>query len=230
MGAVAWAMRQRSVSHPRSSNRTCGFPASGSPTGFTVRHTEEITNRKRHLRGVFLPSPNDTAFSEGPGSVGVCRLSANHLHLAIFESTPEVRVLPSTGITRLQRSYDPVRLPPMPLPRSNVQAAALTPNGSPPITRTTFPTCRAHYPGGSSGCSCRLLSPLTRPSPSSRRVGVRIVTFEACSGFTHVTARRIAQPPRGDLCHEAPARAVTRTSRSSATGSIDNSPGGIFLH
>jgi hypothetical protein len=30
-------------------------------------------------------------------------------------------------------------------------------DGSPPITRTTFPTCRAHYPGGSSGCACRLL-------------------------------------------------------------------------
>ena len=68
MGAVAWAMWQRAVSHPRSSNRTCGFPASGSPTGFTARHTEGITNRKRHLRGVFLPSPHDTAFSEGPGS------------------------------------------------------------------------------------------------------------------------------------------------------------------
>ena len=39
MGAVAWAMRQRSVSHPRSSNRTCPIKASGSPTGFTVRHT-----------------------------------------------------------------------------------------------------------------------------------------------------------------------------------------------
>ena len=52
MGAVAWAMRQRSVSHPRSSNRTCGFPASGSPTGFTVRHTKQSTDRKRHLRGV----------------------------------------------------------------------------------------------------------------------------------------------------------------------------------
>jgi hypothetical protein len=48
MGAVAWAMRQRSVSHPRSSNRTCGFPASGSPTGFTIRHTEQIIDRKRH--------------------------------------------------------------------------------------------------------------------------------------------------------------------------------------
>src|SRR6202051_4168204 len=39
MGAVAWAIRQRSVSHPRSSNRTCPIKASGSPTGFTVRHT-----------------------------------------------------------------------------------------------------------------------------------------------------------------------------------------------
>src|SRR5215212_1341047 len=35
-----------------------------------------------------------------------------------------------------------------------------------------------------------------QPSPNGRRVGIRIVTFEACSGFTHVTARRIAQPPK----------------------------------
>src|SRR6476646_8683795 len=40
-----------------------------------------------------------------------------------------------------------------------------------------------------------IASPLTRPSPNGRRVGIRIVTFEACSGFTLVTARRIAQPP-----------------------------------
>ena len=75
-----------------------------------------------------------------------------------------------------------------------------------------------------------IASPLARPSPNGRRVGIRIVTFEACSGFTHVTARRIAQPPTGDLCHEAPTHAVTRISRSSATGSIDNSPGGFLLH
>src|ERR1700731_4568828 len=36
----------------------------------------------------------------------------------------------------------------------------------------------------------------TRPSPPYGRVGVRIVSFEACSVFTHVTARRIAQPPK----------------------------------
>src|SRR5215831_18037748 len=39
----------------------------------------------------------------------------------------------------------------------DVEAATLARDGPPPITRITFPTCRAHYPGGSSGCSCRLL-------------------------------------------------------------------------
>jgi hypothetical protein len=41
-----------------------------------------------------------------------------------------------------------------------------------------------------------IASPLMQPSPNGRRVGIRIVTFEACSGFTHVTARWIAQPPK----------------------------------
>jgi hypothetical protein len=41
-----------------------------------------------------------------------------------------------------------------------------------------------------------IASPLTRPSPVLWRVGIRITAFEACSGFTHVTARWIAQPPK----------------------------------
>jgi len=36
----------------------------------------------------------------------------------------------------------------------------------------------------------------TRPSPVWSQVGVRIHSFEACSDFNHVTARRIAQPPK----------------------------------
>ena len=87
-------------------------------------------------------------------------------------------------------------LPSWPLPSATLRPLPSPMNGSPPITRTTFPTCRAHYPGGSSGCSCRLLPRSLEPSPNGRRVGIRIVTFEACSGFTHVTARRIAQPPK----------------------------------
>src|SRR5688500_11476499 len=45
-GAVAWAMRRSSVSLPRSSNRTCGFPASGFPTGFIVRHTAAVQDAR----------------------------------------------------------------------------------------------------------------------------------------------------------------------------------------
>ena len=45
--ARASAVRQRSISHPRSSNRTCDFPR---PALHWLRreHTENITNRKRH--------------------------------------------------------------------------------------------------------------------------------------------------------------------------------------
>ncbi len=46
-----------------------------------------------------------------PDLFGCWRLTANHLHVTFFESAPEVRVLPSTGITRPQQSYDPVRRP-----------------------------------------------------------------------------------------------------------------------
>jgi hypothetical protein len=96
----------------------------------------------------------------------------------------------------------------------DVEAATLALDGSPPITRTTFPTCRAHYPGGSSGVRVSIASPLMQPSPNGRRVGIRIVTFEACSGFTHVTARRIAQPPKAAFVTRLrPCRLPGRTAR-----------------
>ena len=77
-----------------------------------------------------------------------------------------------------------------------VGAASPRRDGSPPMTRITLPPCRAPYPGGSRRVPVSIASPLTRPSPFPRRVGIRIFTFEACSGFTRVTARWIAQPPK----------------------------------
>lgn len=78
---------------------------------------------------------------------------------------PKVRALCSAGITQPRRSYDPVRLPFWPLPSATLRPLPSPMNGSPPITRTTFPTCRAHYPGGSSRCTCRLLPTLIRAFP-----------------------------------------------------------------
>src|SRR5258708_24574132 len=52
------------------------------------------------------------------------------------------------------------------------------------------------------------------PSPFDRRVGIRIRTFEACSGFTHVTAHRIAQPPKAAFVTRLqPCRLPDRTAR-----------------
>ena len=43
---------------------------------------------------------------------------------------------------------------------------------------------------------CRLLPGTVLPSPSLGRVGVHDFAFEACSGFTRVTARRFARAPK----------------------------------
>ena len=57
-------------------------------------------------------------------------------------------------------------------------------------------------------------SPLMQPSPNGRRVGIRIVTFEACSGFTHITVRRIAQPPEATFVTRLqPGRLPNRAAR-----------------
>src|ERR1700722_19542533 len=53
-----------------------------------------------------------------------------------------------------------------------------------------------------------------QPSPNGRRVGIRIVTFEACSGFTHVTAHRIAQSPKATFVTRLqPCRLPSRAAR-----------------
>ena len=71
---------------------------------FTVRHAaSELTASGFGTVG-HSPSPRDTAVSTAPVLDGVLRLIANHHDLPIFECAPEVRVLSSTGVTRLQRS------------------------------------------------------------------------------------------------------------------------------
>src|SRR5271167_749609 len=111
----------------------------------------------------------------------------------------------------------------------DVEATPLAADGSPPITRTTFPTCRAHYPGGSNGCTCRLL-PRSCSLPQMAGGSASALSLSRPAQVS-LTLRLIGSlSHQSDLCHEAPALPVTRPSRSSATRSIDNSLGGIFLH
>src|SRR5262247_2898998 len=110
------------------------------------------------MRGAaFSPSLYDTAFSEGSGP-SRC--------LQAHRQSPSPRLLRKHTRSQgpsLRRHYPASTVVrPCPTPANaaaccDVEAATLASNGSPPITRITLPTCRAHYPGGSSGCSCRLL-------------------------------------------------------------------------
>jgi len=144
-----------SVSLPRSSNRTCGFPASGFPTGFTA------SPRQGSIRAMAI-SPFRLRVAaqlarKDPGlswCFAGCRQSPT---VTFFTSTPEVRALPSTGVTRLHRHYGPVRPPHRPATKLAVEAATLVKRGSPPLARSPVSTCCSHYPGGPIQCTRRLL-------------------------------------------------------------------------
>src|SRR6185503_7804487 len=125
----------------------------------------------------------------------------------------------------------PSPTPVRPVACATVGAASPRQDGSPPMTRITLPACRAPYPGGSRRVPVSITSPLTRPSPFPRRVGIRIFTFEASSGFTRVTARWIAQPPKaafvtrlqpsqlpGQAARQLPDQSTTLWVEPSSTG------------
>ncbi len=164
MGAVVWAIRQRSVSHPRSSNRTCPIKASGSPVGFTEGHTGSEPIARGICTVSNSPSSLDTATSDSSGLRRCCQAYRQsprppHLRKHAKSQGPLLRRhYPASTLLR------PCPTPAMAVACRDVEAATLAQVGSPPMTRTTFPTCRAHYPGGSSGCACRLL-PRSRGLP-----------------------------------------------------------------
>ena len=104
-----------SVSTLRSSNRTCGFPASGSRT----RH---------HAFSRVTPSAVSERFSELLGCPISRSLTTSCVGL-------ELRPLPSPGITRLQRYCGPLRHPSAPgLSLTGVRLIIL-------ITHWGFPCC-----------------------------------------------------------------------------------------
>ena len=112
--------------------------------------------RAESARWVTLLRPSTQQPRTAPVIDGVVRLIANHLHLAIFESTPEVRALCSAGITRLQRSYDPVRPPPEPPPVATLRPLPSPMTGLPRLlaspSRRAVPTTPADQTGARVDC------------------------------------------------------------------------------
>jgi len=120
----------------------------------------------------------------------------------------QLRPLPSTGVTRLRRYYEPLRHPIRPgLPLTSCQliVCAITAGTSRVAHGPHCVHAIANTPAGRmelvrSYNSIRFGLP-TKPG----RVGSCITLFEACSAFTHVTACMLAWSPLRPSAPEASA-------------------------
>ena len=110
----------------------------------------------------------------------------------------------------------------------DVEAATLARNGSPPLSTNHPFDVLCPLPRRIERVRVSIASPLMQPSPNGRRVGIRIGPFEACSGFTHVTARQIAQPPKATFVTRLqpmrlPAQAARQLPDQSTTLRVESS-------
>jgi hypothetical protein len=233
-GAVAWAVRHHSVSSPRSSNRTCGFPASGSPTGFTTRHT--VDGQCKQV------SRDDTVARDQPSPCGRALSEASGYFLVLLGSSPitDPRLLRKRARSQgpfLRRHYPASQVVrPCPTPaRPAVLATALEARppavtGLPRLPGSPFQRAVPITPADRNGCICRLLPHSTRPSPCSQAGRHPQFHFRGLLRLHSGYGPLDRSAAYSDLCHGASKRPVTRPPRPSATSSTNNSLDGSFLH
>ena len=168
----------------------------------------------------FTPSSRVTpsaAFEDSPEFIG-CPISG------IFATSCvclELRSLPSTGITRFQRYYEPLRHPRAPgLSLAGVQLVIIDHAlGLPVLRALSLCACCRHYPGAAPGGTASLIHPSRVSLPRKGcRVGLRIVLFEACSALTRVTACTLARSPIRDPLSEGFSHFVTSMTAPVASG------------
>ena len=106
------------------------------------------------------------------------------------------RRYPASTVLRASPPPSPARPDPRGL---SVGACHATGRASRVASIPLFHACCRQYPGGNGRCSRRSLPDRWQPSPWGRRVGFRITGFGACSAFTRVTARMVAEPPTAAL-------------------------------
>ena len=170
------------------------------------------------LRSVGLaPRATPPAVSEHSSELIGCPISGS---LTTSCARLELRSLPSAGVTQLRRYYEPLRLPrALGLSLAGVRLVIADRALGVPVLRTlSLCTCCRHYPGAAAG-------PIPAHSPSrislprkGRRVGLRIVLFEACSAFTRVTACTLALPPVRDTLTRGFSHFVASMTAPAASG------------
>ena len=125
----------------------------------------------------------------------------------------QLRPLPSIGVTRLRRYYEPLRHPSRPglsLASCQLIQTAITAGTSRVAHGPLCLHAVANTPAGRMEVCFLFFFSLVRfhslrPSPKPGRVGSCITLFEASSAFTHVTACTLARSPSRPSAPEASA-------------------------
>jgi hypothetical protein len=144
------------VSTSRSSNRTGGFPASGSPTGFAMQHT------KRHDTASSLPSLDPSAGSES--------FSGGHRQHGHSPDSPPLPDRSRSQAPSLHRHY----------PASSVLRACPSPHTARPVPRGRPVSGQCHHRWG---FPCCLSIPLAHmPSPVPRRDQSSFIAHDSTGG------------------------------------------------
>ena len=161
---------------------------------------------------------------------GVVRLIANHRSSAPSKACQKSGPFPPPALPGLNGRMALSDSRPARRARHGVGGATSGRNGPPPITRTTFPTCRAHYPGGSERVHASVASPFHAAFPDRQAGRHPQLHFRGLLRLHSRYGPLDRSAAQGDLCHEASKRPVTQPPRPSATRSTDNSLGGSSLH
>ena len=218
------------VSTSRSSNRTCGSPASGSPTGFKARR------HAPRLPGTFLLPLVPSAIP------GVLMSLLGHMASArpIFAS----RTLPKSGpfpppalpgFLGTMGLSDFLHSPACPSRASGWSSHTTTEEDLPCCVAVPLAACHRHYPGGIQEDQGSFVNSLDGGLPhADGRSASATGVFGACSTFTaaaYIPQKRPLLWPAGSLsCPRQPfdieglRRFVTSPATSTASGRNDKIP------
>src|SRR6202043_518434 len=144
----------------------------------------------------------------------------------------ELRSLPSTGITRLQRYTEPLRHPRTP-GQSLAGVRLIIPDhalGLPVLRTLSLCTCCRHYPGTAVGVFLCSIAPAVSAFPD-------MAVGSACaSSFSRLAWRSLALRPAHSRCHRISWLAIRRLQplrylhSCSGCFRLERSPGGICTH
>src|SRR5450631_426006 len=157
-----------SVSTSRSSNRTGGFPASGSPMGFARRHT------KQHDAAPSPPSLDPSA-----GSESLVEVIDNMVTLLILPPLPDHS---QSQAPSLHRRY----------PVSSVLRACPPPRAARPVPHGRPVEGHEPSPHGASRVACHLhLADMPSPLPRRDRVGGMSFNSTTTAAFPEIPPGRL---------------------------------------